>query len=279
MDTVSTYAVIAGETVGAQPSAQWLSAGISFDLEKRLGRLSGLSPTDRLQTVAAVQSASSSDPQARVNAVMERLRPAFVLYIDTAVAGSWLDVTVRIFTSRNGEAKSLHCRDSQDHLFALIGSLTGRLVSALRDTNIDPGTPCSSSALCKAPAKSVDVFRRVICGMLAVQGGRPSEAKPELVSALEIEPDNWWGHYFLGALEFQRGRLPQAATECEKAIALDPDLYAGVYANLAYCYQGLGQMEQAGRAQREFEQRTGKLLPPGSLPGGPFSVRYPGARK
>lgn len=275
----ATFAIIVEETSGAQASTQWLSTGIAFDLEKRLGRLPGLEPADRLQTLAAMRGAPSGGVVAKVASVMERLKTAFVLHVSATLTESKLDVTVRAFTGNNIEAASVECRGSMDHLFALTDDLTGRVMSALRDAGIDPGTPHSPSALHKAPAKSVNVYRQVIRGMLALQAGRSAEARPELVSALEVEPDNWWGHYFLGAVEFHEGRLNEAANECRKAISVDPELYAGVYANLAYCYQGLGQRELAESARREFEQRSGKQLPARSMPGGPFSAGRPGVRQ
>lgn len=268
----ATFAIIAGETVGAQASTQWLSTGVAFDLEKRLGRLSGLTPADRLQTLAAARSAPSDDAEAKAASVIERLKPAFVLCVNTAMAEQKLDVTVRVFINNSRGSTAVKCDGRLDHLFALTDELTGRVISVLRDADLDPGAPRSDSALHKAPAKSVDVYRKVIRGMLALQAGRSAEARPELVSALESEPDNWWGRYFLGAVEFHEGRLNEAANECRKAISLDPDLYSGVYANLAYCYKGLGQKELAEWAQREFEQRSGKPLPARSLPGGPLST-------
>ncbi len=269
-------AVVAGEFAGATASDDWLPRGLAFDLEKRLGRLSNVEVADRLAVAGVLRTTHATSEQASAAAVLERVKTDCVLYVSGSIEKGELDALVRVWRDVQRPAAAFSSRARADRLFSVSDELTDKIVSYLRTAHIDIGKPHSESALHQRPALSVDVYRLVIRGMIALQKGDSKAARPDLVKAVETEPDNWWAHYFLGAVEFHERRFKESAECCRRAIALDPDLYPGVYANLAYCYQGLGDAQQAQWAKAEFERRTGKPLPARSLPGGGFMAGRPG---
>ncbi|MHB9036681.1 MAG: tetratricopeptide repeat protein, partial [Armatimonadota bacterium] len=264
--------------IGADASDQWLMRGLTFDIEKRLGRLSNLEPVDRLELASALRTAANIRESAKVAAVVERVKPDFVLYASGTLAKGRLDVVVRVWTDSSSPSTSFSSSAEPDRLFSLIDDLVEKIVAYLRVIHVGVGEAHSTSALHLQPSRSVNVYRLIIRGMTLLQEGSTAAASSDLLKALDAEPNNWWTNYFLGAVEFHERHLKEAIVYCLKAIALDPDLYPGVYANLSYCYQGLGNSDQAKWARTEFERRTGKPLPSRSLPGSSFSMSYPGNR-
>ncbi len=269
------FAVVAGDITGAGVADQWLLRGVAFDLEKRLGRLPNLEAADRLEVATAARAASPDTEQAKVAAIGNRIKPDFIVCLSASLSPTVLDVVAHVWTNPQNPDATLSAHGDPSRLFLLIDDLTEKIVSHLATKGIGLGTVSPSSAVHLRPARSVNTYRLVINGMTSLQGGHPAAARSDLVKALQAEPDNWWAHYFLGAVEFHEGRFKESAEHCREAISINPDLYAGVYANLSYCYQGLGDSEQAKWAQDEFRRRTGKTLPLRALPATGLSMSYP----
>ncbi|MDO8587293.1 MAG: tetratricopeptide repeat protein [Armatimonadota bacterium] len=254
-------------TITADPrTTEWLGAGVVFDIEKRLERWSGFRSINRLKVRGALKAAAGSDEQAVARALFERLELDSVVTLTGSCLNGELELRARIWTGASASATELRVKGTLGELFVLHDRLIDELGSGLRSTYPRLQAPDKPNRLHIAPAKSVEAYELLIRGMVALQHGSPKSGRPILEKARELEPDLWWSHYFLGAVEFHEGNFEKAIERCRAAIALDPNLYAGVYANLAYCYQGMADEERFQWAKDEFERRTGKDLPQRSLP-------------
>jgi TolB-like protein len=259
------FAVVPGTVSGADAAAGWLGNGVAFDLEKRLERWSCLRDVDRLSLRQAVKGVLPSDV---ARAVFERLKPEVVVTFSGDCSAGRIRLTVRLWTEPSS-SQALAVDGALDELFALDDRITDAVVAQLRKSFPSLPVPNQAARLHLAPAGSVTTFGFLARGMVALQEGDAKAARPLLAEALKREPKLWWAHYFLGAVAFHEGRFDQAARHCRDALAIDPNLYPGVYANLSYCYSGLGDGAQARWAKSEFERRAGTALPARGLPGTP----------
>ena len=259
----------------------WLSAGVAFDLEKRLGRLPTLEAADRMTVATAMQNAASGDASSRVRAVIEKTGARLVLCISALSTGDGLTLRLDLWAiNRPGAPLALSSKRSaayrraferkgaREDLFKLVDRLVDDILPELDKAGIDVGKPESVPGLKWWPCRSVAAYEDLISGMVLLQKGDVSHAKPRLLKTLSAEPDNWFARYFLGAVMLYQGDIAKAAGYCREAISLNPEVYAGVYANLSYCYAAMGDDKQADWAKAQFERRAGKPLPARTVPGG-----------
>jgi len=265
---------------GDAGTAEWIGAGVAFDLEKRLERWPVLQNSEHSQVRGALTGRSSHDEQA-AKAVFDDLAVDVVITLAGSCSDGKVDLLARVWTSRSNPAYTVRLQGTLGELFALDDRLTEAAVSALRAEFPTLRPPDNQHRLHLAPAKSTQAYEYVIRAMDALRKANASAARPNLEKACELEPGLWWTHYFLGALEFREGRFERAVENCAVAISLDPDLYPGVYANLAYCYHGTGDTERFQWAKAEFERRARKPLPERGLParGGGFGTEVPRRRE
>ena len=86
-------------------------------------------------------------------------------------------------------------------------------------------------------------------GVGYVKDGKLHEAVAEFEKAIEISPEHFRAHAYLGFTYDAEGRLDEAIHEYEKAISLNPD-FAAAYYGLAVIYNKKGMFD---RAERELE--------------------------
>lgn len=262
------FAVAPCVFTGDASAAEWLPAGIAFDLEKRLERWPGLENSDRLHVRRTLKDMDLSDGKTVARALIDRLGLDFAITLTGDCSNSRVEFDTRVWMKSSLDARKSNVEGQLDGLFGLQDKLVECMARELRDAFPNLAAPEKMDSLRIAPAKSVKAFEQVIRGMIALQSGDNKTARSRLDKAHELEPELWWAHYFLGALEFHEGNFDKAIERCRAAIALDPNLYAGVYANLAYCYQGKADKERFQWAKDEFERRAGKGLPQRVLPVG-----------
>jgi tetratricopeptide (TPR) repeat protein len=70
------------------------------------------------------------------------------------------------------------------------------------------------------------------------------QAIDQLRSGIELEPNYWFAHYFLGRAYEQKGRLPEAISEFQRAVELEKD-NAENWANLGHAYAQSGKRAEA----------------------------------
>jgi len=260
------FAVAPGFFTGDAGAVEWLGAGVAFDVEKRLERWPAVQSADSLQALRALKGVNLSDERAAAKALLGQLELDAAITFTGRCTDGKLDLQARVWTNASSSSDAIQLQGSLSELFVLHDRLVDGLVSQLRSAFPKLQAPDKTVRLHIAPAKSVEAYELVIRGMAALQNGSPRSARPILEKACERDPDLWWGRYFLGAVEFHEGSFGKAIEHCQAAIKLDPDLYAGVYANLAYCYQAMADKERFQWAKDEFERRTGKSLPDRALP-------------
>lgn len=264
-----TFAVVQGQMSGDTTLSKWIGAGIAFDLEKRLGRWTCLEPADRLQLARAAEHVPADDARAVAKAISTQLDADFVVTLAVACLNDKIKLDATVWTKAGSRHETICLHGSRAGLFDLQDSLIDGVVSVLRRllpslTDLDPQ---SAARMHVRSGVSVEAYGETILGMSALHESRLLEARSHLQEALRLDPKQWWAHYFLGAVNFHECQFREAADECRTAISIDPDMYAGVYANLAYCCDGLGDTAQSQSAAKEFEKRVGKPLPVRSLPG------------
>ncbi|MEI6916488.1 MAG: tetratricopeptide repeat protein, partial [Armatimonadota bacterium] len=180
--------------------------------------------------------------------------------------GQSLRLNVRVWNKPDSPAQTFEVSGSLLDFFGFQDRLTDRVVQAIRAIYPDLPAPDKSARLKLAPARTLKAYALAIRGKIAMQKGEGATARPLFLKALEADTNLWWAHYWLGALEFLEGKFQAAIGHCKRALDLDPDLYPAIYANLSYCWAGLGDTANANKNQAEFERRTGKRLPERSLP-------------
>jgi tetratricopeptide (TPR) repeat protein len=255
---------------------EWLGAGVAFDLEKRLERWPALQNSDRLQVRRALKDVDWSNDQAVARTLFDRLGADVVITLTGKMSNERLQLRAQLWIHSSTPAQTVELQGASADLLSLHGQLADQVVKALREAIPQLQAPENLDRLHVAPAKSIRAYEFMIRGMTAVQSGNSSAARENLNKALELEHDLWWARYFLGAAEFHEGNFSKAIEQCQAAIRLYPDLYAGVYANLAYCYEGAGDLDHFQWAKNEFERRTGKRLPQRALPSMGFAGRHSG---
>jgi tetratricopeptide (TPR) repeat protein len=241
------------------PTDDWLTHGVAFDLEKRLGRLPSLEAADRLRVAEAMRAAAGDSEKAIVGSVTDRTSAGIVLYITAAFAGDRVSVGVDVWRAKK-RAASLERSGKREDLFRVVDGLVDGILPEIGEMESVPG-------LKWAPCGSVAVYEGFIRGMISLQKGDLAGARSRLSKVLDAERDNWFARYFMGAVELYQGNIAKAAQYCREAISLNPDFYPGVYANLSYCCAAMGDDKQAEWAKAEFERRAGKPLPARTVPG------------
>jgi len=78
----------------------WLSAGVAFDLEKRLGRLPNLDAADRLTVADALQYAAAADDSSKVRAVIDKTGARLVLCISAVSKGDGLTLRLDLWAGQ-----------------------------------------------------------------------------------------------------------------------------------------------------------------------------------
>jgi|GEM_PF-1990427 len=261
------FAVVPDVPVSAELSRDWLPIGVAFDLEKRLCRLPALEAADRLAVAGALQGNALGDEASRVQAVTKGTGAGIVIYVSASAKGQNLSLSADIW-SKGQRVASLARKGALEDLFGLIDGIIDDTVAELGKAGVDIGKSDSVPGLKWQPARSVAAYEDLISGMVLLQRGDVFRAKPLLLKTLSAEPDNWFAHYFLGAVMLYQGDIAKAAQYCREAISINADFYPGVYANLSYCCAAMAEDKQAAWAKLEFERRTGKPLPPRTVPGG-----------
>jgi len=233
-----------------------LGTAIAFDLEKRLERWPGMEAVERLDLARVLRKTASRE--SAVAGVIEKLGADVVVVIGGSGKDGELRLTVDLWKTAASPARSFAVSGKLRDFFRCQDDLTKKVVDALR--SIYPDLPAPTAGTKLHPAASFDAWMLAIRGKLAMEKGENTEARLLLAQSLEKDPKLWWSHYWLGAVEFHEGDCLRAIGHCRDALALDPDLYPAIYANLAYCYAGLGDDAQAATYRAEFERRTGKKL-------------------
>ena len=261
------FAVAPGIITGSDSQAAWLGTGLSFDLEKRLGRWPALKNTDRMAVSRALNGVAADD-QAKAAALLGKLAVDVAVTVSGSCSKERLNVTAKLWTGPKTAARVIALDGQPNDLFILQDGLVDQVVAYLCKHLPALPAPDSPARLHIRPAGSVESYGLVMQGMSALHENDMATARTLLERVLRMDAKCWWGHYFLGAVEFHEGHFAKAAEQCRAAIAIDPELYAGVYANLSYCYSGLGDTQQAEQAKLEFERRAGKPLPNRAIPKG-----------
>lgn len=238
-----------------------LGTAIAFDLEKRLERWPGLEDVERIDLQRVLRQTSSGGEKAVVAAALGKLQADVVIVIGGSGKEGQLRLTLDLWKAATSPARSFQISGSLQGFFRCQDEMTASTVTALRSIYPDLPPPTESARLTLRPAESFEAYMSAIRGKCAMEKGDDAEARSHLLRSLSLDPKLWWSHYWLGATEFHEGQFDKAIEQCKTALTLDPDLYPAIYANLAFCYAGLGDNVQAGHYQSEFERRTGKKLP------------------
>ena len=235
-----------------------LGTAITFDLEKRLERWPNLEAVDRLDLARVLRRTQSKE--AAVAELFAKHRVDTVVVITGSCRNGLLSLMVELWETSGSPARSFPVSGSLSDFFRCQDNLTARVVAALR--LLCPGVPAppECARLSLQPAESFEAWMLAIRGKLAMEKGDNAEARSLLNRSLAEETRLWWSHYWLGAVEFHEENYGKAIEHSKAALALDPDLYSAIYANLAYCYDGLGDKARADYYTSEFERRTGKKL-------------------
>lgn len=233
-----------------------LGTAIAFDVEKRIERWPGMEAIDRVDLARVLRKTASRE--SAVMAVIEKLRADVVIVVTGSAKDGELRLTVDLWKTAKSPARSLAVSGKLDYFFRCQDEMTAKIADALRSMYLDLPAPTASMKL--HPAASFEAWILAIRGKLTMEKGDSAEARSLLAQSLEKDPKLWWSHYWLGAVEFHEGLYSRAIEHCRDALALDPELYPAIYANLAYCYSGLGDDAQAQKYRADFERRTGKKL-------------------
>jgi len=75
------------------------------------------------------------------------------------------------------------------------------------------------------------------------------KAIEQLRSSIDLDPNNWFDHYFLGRAYVQKGRFPEAIASLKQAISLGGT--TEVWASLGHAYAASGKRKEA---QKVIEQ-------------------------
>jgi serine/threonine protein kinase/tetratricopeptide (TPR) repeat protein len=79
----------------------------------------------------------------------------------------------------------------------------------------------------------------------------------QLRSAIELDPNYWLDHCFLGRALEQKGRLPEAIAEFQRGLALDPD-QAENWAGLGHAYALSGNRAEAQKAIDQLKELSAR---------------------
>ncbi len=83
--------------------------------------------------------------------------------------------------------------------------------------------------------------------------GDTERALKELQKTLSEDPDNEYGHYYLGVAHFERGEFVQAMKAYLRAIELAPE-YLGALLGLGHTLRMLGRYQGSIRVGRQVQQ-------------------------
>ena len=120
----------------------------------------------------------------------------------------------------------------------------------------------SAIAMKKAEALApLDHHNRFTLAMAYVVLGRRDWAKPELEKLQERQPRNPLYLYWLARLDYDAQLFKKGITKFEEVLRLDPK-FTNAYDNLALCYEGLGQHDEAIRTyQRAIDLNRASQKP------------------
>ena len=91
----------------------------------------------------------------------------------------------------------------------------------------------------------------------AIHSGKFEEAMPYALKAVEIEPENFAGHYALGKIYLEANDVDKAINVLEKSAALAPEV-PSIQFVLARAYTRANRTADAARARAEFARRHRK---------------------
>ena len=120
----------------------------------------------------------------------------------------------------------------------------------------------SAIAMKKAEALApLDDHNRFTLAMAYVVLGRKDWAKPELEKLQGRQPRNPLYLYWLARLDYDAQQFKKGITKLEEVLRLDPK-FTKAYDNLALCYEGLGQYDEALRTyQRAIDLNRASQKP------------------
>jgi hypothetical protein len=260
------FSVVSCGIFGPQADPDWLEPGVAFDIEKRLGRWPGFESAEHLRVHPPIRVSGVSFERQSLYRLFDSTDTNLVIILTGELVKDDLNLKIRVYKDTCSAPKEIEARGKLPQLFSLDDELMDALVPALKDVFPGLSVPGNRARFHLAPSKSIDAYASMIRGMKAVQCGDVRQGRDHLSKALVLDPRLWWAYYFFGSADFQEGNFADAAEHCRTAIAFDPDLYPAIYANLAYCYEGLRDAEHYAWAKAEFERRAGKPLPQRSLP-------------
>src|SRR5215472_16200272 len=98
-------------------------------------------------------------------------------------------------------------------------------------------------------------------GSVFVFTHRWNEAIEQLRSAIDLDPNYWFDHYFLGRAYEQKGRFPEAIAALKQAILLGGT--TEVWSSLGHAYAVSGQKEKAQKVIEHLrEMSVHEYVPP-----------------
>jgi serine/threonine protein kinase/tetratricopeptide (TPR) repeat protein len=102
-------------------------------------------------------------------------------------------------------------------------------------------------------------------GSVLVFEGQFDQAIEQLHSNIELDPDFWFDHCYLGRAYEGKGRLPEAIAAFQRALALDPD-NTEIWSGLGHAYAVAGKRAEAQKVLDHLkEQATHDWVAPYSL--------------
>ncbi|HUL72131.1 MAG TPA: protein kinase [Vicinamibacterales bacterium] len=235
-----SVAVLYFQNNTGSPQLDWLRTGLTDMVVTDLSQSpdTNVLSTDRLYQILAYLK-RQNDPVISFDTVREVARLAGVQHVligNYIKAGETIRINVtlqdvtsgRILTAEHLEAAN------ESQLFPTVDSLTRRLQTHLAST-VASGAPTD---LLKAPGasggngttglyrtleevttSSVDAYRVYAQGVSLLESGRPRQAEPLLLKAIEIDPDFALAMVRLAAVENNLRRLDKSADYAQQALA------------------------------------------------------------
>ncbi|HLG29556.1 MAG TPA: tetratricopeptide repeat protein, partial [Candidatus Brocadiales bacterium] len=125
-----------------------------------------------------------------------------------------------------------------------------------------PVFPSGKGMLQRAPTsyEKTDISKAEVYynqGVDYVKDGKLHEAIAEFEKVIEINPEHFRAHAYLGFAYDAEGRLDEAIHEYEKAIGVNPD-FAAAYYGLAVIYNKKGMFDRAERELEIYKWLTGE---------------------
>jgi tetratricopeptide (TPR) repeat protein len=150
--------------------------------------------------------------------------------------GHWLAFSSKGFSHYTGLFLTHIDAQGNDSPAILIENAT----PANRAVNLPEFVNVPEDGLQKISAPATDYYQIISRARILVQEGHLEEALPELQKAVDYDPKNGMGHFYMGRALRQKGQFAQALEEFQKTVELDP---TNELANYYYAVT----LKQAGR--------------------------------